>query len=66
MANRLRTLCHSAQRLKVRVLDGQGQFVAIQLEEEGILNKGDNVAIRGAESLQQGQRVEIRKKNSRI
>ncbi|WP_462157259.1 efflux RND transporter periplasmic adaptor subunit [Pseudoalteromonas sp. GB56] len=49
---------YSAQRIKVRVGKGDGQFVVITSEQDN-LKAGDRVAIRGAERLQSGQKVSI-------
>jgi soluble P-type ATPase len=38
---------------------GQGNKVAIRAKDLGILKVGDRIAIRGAETLAQGQEVEI-------
>lgn len=49
-----------AERLKVQVAGGQAQLVAVEVVEGSELAAGDNVAIRGAESLQTGQEVELK------
>ncbi|WNC71057.1 efflux RND transporter periplasmic adaptor subunit [Thalassotalea psychrophila] len=46
---------NTAHKTTVTVGDGQGDWVAIK----GDLEAGDNVAIRGAERLQEGQKVSI-------
>ena len=50
---------NTAHKTTVTVGDGQGDWVAIK----GDLEAGDNVAIRGAERLQEGQKVSIQKKS---
>ncbi len=49
---------NSAQRVKVRVGQAQGQWINVRVER-GQLKAGNRVAIRGAERLTQGQKVRI-------
>ncbi len=49
---------NSAQRVKVRVGQAQGQWINVSVER-GQLEAGNRVAIRGAERLTQGQKVRI-------
>jgi soluble P-type ATPase len=50
---------NTALHVPVIVGKGQGNKVAIRAKDLGILNVGDRIAIRGAETLAQGQEVEI-------
>lgn len=50
---------NTALHVPVIVGKGQGNKVAIRAKDLGILNVGDRIAVRGAETLAQGQEVEI-------
>ncbi|MEM0911493.1 MAG: efflux RND transporter periplasmic adaptor subunit [Pseudomonadota bacterium] len=49
-----------AEKLKVRVAGGQSQLVAVEVINGGSLIEGDQVAVRGAEGLNTGQKVTIK------
>ncbi|WP_068546884.1 efflux RND transporter periplasmic adaptor subunit [Thalassotalea crassostreae] len=50
---------NTAHKKTVTVGTGQGDWVSV----EGELSAGDNVAIRGAETLREGQKVSVQKKS---
>ena len=50
---------NTAEHTAVIVGKGQGEQVAIKVKDKGALKVGDRIAIRGAETLTQGQEVEI-------
>ncbi|WP_240722048.1 efflux RND transporter periplasmic adaptor subunit [Pseudoalteromonas phenolica] len=50
---------NTAEHVAVIVGKGQGDQVAIKAKDKGALKVGDRIAIRGAETLAQGQEVEI-------
>ena len=51
---------NKAHRIPVKVGKGQGDLVEVKITDDSLqLNEGDNIAIRGAERLQEGQEVTI-------
>jgi len=51
---------NKAKRIPVKVGKGQGEMVEVKITDtESELNEGDNIAVRGAERLQDGQEVTI-------
>ena len=51
---------NTAHQIPVSVGKGQGALIAIKPLNQGSLSEGDTIAIRGAERLQTGQKVEVK------